>query len=126
MAHFAELDANNVVLRVIVVRNEVTFEQEGVEREELGVAYCKSLFGEDTIWKQTSYNSNFRVRYAYVGGVYDPVKDAFINPKPYPSWVFNETTLDWEAPVPMPDGGKDGIAYYWKEEVLNWVELPRY
>ena len=126
MAHFAELDANNIILRVIVIGNQFTTDENGFEHEELGVAYCKSLFGEDTIWKQTSYNDRIRKRYAYVGGRYDAEKDAFINPQPYPSWIFNEEKLDWEAPVPMPDGGKDGIAYYWKEEDLNWIELPRY
>lgn len=118
MAHFAELDENNVVLRVIVVSNADITDDQGVEREELGVAFCQALLGANTRWVQTSYNANFRVRYAGSDFTYDQARDAFIPPKPYPSWILNESTLDWAAPVPYPN---DGVAYYWDETTGAWV-----
>lgn len=118
MAHFAKLDANNVVLNVIVVGDKDTSDENGVENEEIGIAFLKSLFGQDTIWKQTSYNNKMRYRYAGVGFTYDPVRDAFIRPQEFPSWVLNQETLDWEAPVPVPDETKP---YEWDEETQSWV-----
>lgn len=82
MAHFAELDENNVVVRVIVVNNKDTSDENGVEKEEIGVAFCKSLFGEDTKWVQTSYNGNIRGRYAGIGDTYDAKSDTFVCPEP--------------------------------------------
>lgn len=120
MAHFAELDPSNVVLRVIVVANSDCVDGSGVESEQVGAAFCQSLFGIDTCWKQTSYNNRFRKRYAGIGFTYDPVLDAFISPKPYPSWVLNSGTVDWEAPVPYPT---DGNNYRWDEDSLSWVPL---
>lgn len=79
MAHFAKLDANNVVTEVIVVDNSVVEDLPFPESEPLGVAFCQSLYGADTVWKQTSYNSNFRGMYAGIGYVYDPVTDNFVN-----------------------------------------------
>lgn len=81
MAHFAKLDENNVVLQVIVVNNDVLQNLPFPESEPIGVAFCQSLFGIETIWKQTSYNANFRGNYAAIGGTYDPVVDQFIPPK---------------------------------------------
>ena len=78
MAHFAELDNNNVVLRVIVIGNDKTHNEDGVEQEALGIAYCKSLFGENTNWIQTSYNENFRGDFAAVSDIYNPQADKFI------------------------------------------------
>lgn len=78
MAHFAKLDANNIVLEVIVVNNDVVQNLPFPDSEPIGVAFCQSLFGVDTIWKQTSYNGNFRGNYAARGGTYDPVTDQFI------------------------------------------------
>jgi len=78
MAHFAELDNNNIVLRVIVIDNNVTHNEDGVEQEALGIAFCKSLFGQDTNWKQTSFNNNFRGHFAGVNDIYDSEKDEFI------------------------------------------------
>ena len=100
MAHFAELDANNVVLRVIVVATKDNSTADGVEKENIGQAFCERLFGGN--WKQTSYNNNMRVRYAGIGYTYDETLDAFIPPKPYPSWTLDNSTADWAAPVPMP------------------------
>jgi hypothetical protein len=118
MAHFAELDQNNIVVRVIVVNNVVLLDEQGVEREIIGVAFCQSLFGANTRWVQTSYNGNFRVRYAGIGYTYDAVRDAFIPPQPYPSWVIDEATVNWSAPVPYPN---DGLDYYWDEAQGTWV-----
>ena len=120
MAHFAQLDENNVVTQVIVVANEELL-LDGVETEAKGVIFCKSLFGEDTKWKQTSYNGNIRKNYAGIGYTYDAGIDAFVPPKPYPSWVLNSNTAQWEAPVPMP---QDGKMYSWDEATQSWVEVP--
>lgn len=78
MAHFAELDNNNIVLRTIVIDNNDILDNNGIESEEIGIAFCKSLFGQDTNWKQTSFNNNFRGHFAGVNDVYDSEKDEFI------------------------------------------------
>lgn len=119
MAHFAELDSNNVVLRVIVVSNQDTSDANGVEKEYLGKAFCERLFGGN--WVQTSYNNKFRKRYAGIGYTYNSDLDAFITPQPYPSWTLDNTTCDWVAPVPMPNDGK---SYSWDEATTSWVEIP--
>lgn len=125
MAHFAELDENNVVTRVIVLSNEDTHDINGVENEELGIAYCRRLFGLNTKWKQTSYNGNIRFRYAGPGLIYDETLDAFIFPQPYPSWTLNPITASWEAPIPQPeltpDQIKAGDYYEWDEINQNWI-----
>ena len=118
MAHFAELDANNVVLRVIVVGNKDTADANNVEKEHIGAAFCERLFGGT--WKQTSYNGNKRKNYAGIGYTYDAGRDAFIPPKPFNSWVLVESTCQWEAPVPMPTDGK---MYSWNESTTSWVEV---
>lgn len=118
MAHFAELDENNVVLRVIVVGNKDTSDARGVEKESIGVAFCERLFGGN--WKQTSYNGNMRKNYAGIGFTYREDIDAFVPPKPHESWVLNTDTAQWEAPVPMPTDGK---RYNWNEETQSWVEF---
>ena len=115
MAHFAELDENNTVIRVIVVGNADTADANGVEKEEIGISFCQSLFGGN--WKQTSYNGNIRKNYAGVGYKYDSSIDAFISPQPYPSWILN-ADAKWEAPVPYPE---DGGLYSWDEETTSWV-----
>ena len=124
MAHFAQLDENNVVTQVIVVSNNELLDANGQEREELGVAFCQRLFGGN--WKQTSYNHNMRVRYAGIGYSYNATLDAFVPPKPYASWTLNTETALWDAPKPFPSdhGTGDPIKhYYWNEENLDW-ELP--
>lgn len=119
MAHFAELDANNVVLRVVVVGNADTADANGVEKEHIGAAFCERLFGGT--WKQTSYNGNMRKRYAGIGYTYHADLDAFVAPKPFASWVLNNTTAEWEAPVPMPV--EEGKRFAWNEETGAWVEV---
>lgn len=115
MAHFAELDDNNVVLRVIVVDTKDNSTADGVEKESIGQAFCERLFGGR--WLQTSYNNNIRKRYAGIGYTYDAALDAFITPKPYPSWSLDPATADWVAPVPMPT---DGQRYVWNEATQSW------
>jgi len=116
MAHFAKVE-NGIVTQVIVVGNADTADSEGVEIEAIGAAFCKSLLKGD--WKQTSYNGKMRKNYAGIGYTFDAVRDAFIAPQPFPSWVLNEQTCQWEAPVPMP---ADGKMYSWDESVKEWVE----
>ena len=99
MAHFAELDANNTVLRVIVVGNDMILDEQGQESEAVGVAFCPSIFGADTRWVQASYNGNIRKNYAGVGFTYDQTRDAFIAPIPEGSgWVLDEDTCQWRNP----------------------------
>ena len=120
MAHFAQLDENNVVTQVIVVHNNDCKDENGNESEAVGVAFCKSLLGETTRWKQTSYNGNIRKNYAGIGYTYNPSIDAFVPPQPFASWVLNNNTAQWEAPTPMPD---DGERYFWDEASLSWIEV---
>jgi hypothetical protein len=105
MSHWAEIDENKIVLRVLVGNNS--------EPDE-GEAFMNSLGGT---WVKTSYNGTIRKNYAGVGFSYDPERDAFIAPQPYPSWVLNEDTCQWEAPVAYPTGG---IMYVWDEETTDW------
>ena len=124
MAHFAEIDANNIVLRVIVVGNKDTSDANGVEKEHIGAAFCERLLGGT--WKQTSYNANMRKNYAGIGYTFDAARDAFIPPKPFPSWVLNESTCQWQAPVPMPADAGTGTPpkmYGWDEDTVTWVEV---
>lgn len=126
MAHFAQIDENNVVLRVIVVGNDDCKDSDGNESEAVGIAFCKELLGTDTNWVQTSYNNNIRFRYAGIGFTYDQDNDVFIPPQPYPSWNLNTDTWDWEPPVPIPDDAglhedtNTLITYSWNEETISW------
>ena len=124
MAHFARIDENNVVTQVIVVSNEDTTDTNGVEVEEIGVAFCKKLLGAETNWKQTSYNNNFRVRYAGIGYSYNAELNAFIPPSPFPSWVLVEETADWVSPLgAAPTLTEEQITsrsfYRWNEEAYQ-------
>ena len=119
MAHFAELDTNNTVIRVIVINNNVCKDQFNNENETIGALFCHNLFGG--IWKQTSYNNNIRKQFASIGFVYDPINDVFIAPQPYPSWILNDN-YDWVAPVEYPEKGNNN-AYKWDEEKLSWIEV---
>jgi hypothetical protein len=107
MAHFAELDQSNVVLRVIVV-------PDGHEAD--GENWCNALLGGR--WKQTSYNGNIRARYAGAGYTYDAALNVFLEPQPYPSWTLDPDTTEWQAPVAYP---ADGLQYAWDEATLSWV-----
>lgn len=118
MAHFAKLDENNNVLAVHVVNNDV-ITVDGNESEQAGIDFLASLHGH-TLWKQTSYNGNIRKNYAGIGYTYDAGRDAFIAPKPYGSWILNETTCQWECPVAYPTDGK---RYAWFEPNQQWIEI---
>ena len=121
MAHFCELDSNNVVKQVIVVSNADTSTAQGEEKESIGIALCERLLGG--VWVKTSYNGNIRKNYAGIGYTYDKDRDAFIPPKPYASWVLNETTCLWNAPVAYPtDIGttEEPKRYSWNEETIGW------
>lgn len=118
MAHFAKLDDNNTVIAVHVVNNDV-LNVDGNELEQAGIDFLANLHGHSN-WKQTSYNGNFRKNYAGVGYTYDQSRDAFIPEKPYSTWVLNEETCTWEAPIPMPD---EAGPWRWDNENNNWVKL---
>ena len=109
MAHFAKLGIGNIVERVEVVKNEVA------TTEQAGVDFLNNLYGTRDVWKQTSYNANFRKNYACIGYTYNQTRDAFIAPKPFNSWILNETTCRWEAPTPKPEGD-----YVWNELHRRW------
>ena len=114
MAHYAQLDANNVVTQVVVIDNRDTADASGVEKEHIGAAFCERLFGGT--WKKTSYNGNIRKNYAGIGYTYRADIDAFVAPKPFPSWILN-ANAQWEAPVAMPT---DGQMYSWDEATTSW------
>ena len=129
MAHFAKINkATNEVLHVSVVDNWNCVDGTGNEVEAIGIAYLEGVHGvhDDVYWKQTSYNHNIRKNYAGIGMTYDSVRDAFIAPKPYPSWVLDEATCKWKAPVDTPSDSGTGNPpkmYSWNEETVNWVEF---
>ena len=121
MAHYAELDSNNVVKQVIVVSNADTSTAQGEEKESIGIAFCERLLGGT--WVKTSYNATIRKNYAGIGYTYDKNRDAFISPKPFNSWVLNESTCLWDAPVAYPTdvGTQDAPKMYtWNEETIGW------
>ena len=117
MAHFAKLDDSNTVLEVLVVHNNELL-VDGVESEAKGIEFLTVWSGGYTNWKQTSYNAKIRKNYAGAGFTYDGSRDAFIPPKPWPSWLLDEVTCRWFAPVAYPD---DGNKYRWDEPALAWV-----
>jgi hypothetical protein len=134
MAYFAKLNSENIVETVISINNAVITDTNGIEQEQLGVDFINQLYKTNDIWKKTSYNTKggkyfnsdntlgdqskaFRKNYAGIGYTYDSQRDAFIPPKPYNSWILNETTCNWNAPVAYPTDGK---RYTWNEEILNW------
>ena len=111
MAHFAKLGTGNIIERVEVVSNDIA------TSEQAGADFLNNLYKTRDVWKQTSYNNNIRKNFAGIGFKYDQTRDAFIAPKPYASWILNETTCQWEAPVAYPD---DGQQYNWNETIKNW------
>ena len=111
MAHFAKLGVGNIVERVEVVHNDIA------TTEQAGVDFLNNLYKTRDVWKQTSYNATIRKNYAGIGFKYDQTRDAFISPKPFNSWVLNEATCLWEAPVVYPN---DGQNYKWNEENQIW------
>jgi hypothetical protein len=131
MASFAKLNSNNIVEQVLSVHNNELLDN-GVESETIGVQFLKNLYGEDTNWKQTSYNTHggihnnggtpFRKNHAGIGYIYDENRDAFIPIKPYNSWILNEETCTWNAPVAKPTTELEDNQYYtWNEETQSWT-----
>ena len=121
MASFAKLGTGNIVEQVISINNAVITDANGVEQEQLGVDFINKLYNTRDVWKQTSYNNNIRKNYAGIGYHYDQARDAFIAPKPYQSWILNEQTCKWEAPVAMPTIElEENQYYYWNESIINW------
>jgi hypothetical protein len=129
MASFAKLNLENIVTTVVSVVNEVITDNNGIEQESIGIQFLKTLYNEpNAIWKQTSYNTHggvhslggipFRKNHAGIGYTYDLQRDAFIPIKPYNSWVLNEDTCTWEAPIAYPN---DGQRYTWNEETQSWT-----
>jgi hypothetical protein len=125
MAYFAKLNSENIVTEVISVHNNELLDSNGVEQEANGVNFLIKLTSYSN-WKQTSYNGNIRKNYAGIGMTYDEVRDAFILPKPFESWILNEDTCRWEAPVPMPTEELEENQYYsWNESIINWEVKTR-
>ena len=118
MAHFVKLDNNNTVIQGLCVHNNELLDN-GVESEAKGIAFLTDWSGGYTNWKQTSYNATFRKNYAGAGYTYDATRDAFIPPKPFASWLLNEESCQWIAPVAYPTDGK---MYRWDESTIAWVE----
>lgn len=117
MAHFAQINSDNIVTQVIVVSNADCGGGDYPASDSTGASFCNNLLGGT--WKQTSYNNNFRKRYAGIGYTFNAELDAFVAPKPYPSWTLNQTTADWEAPVAKPAEGN----WTWNEASQQWDEL---
>lgn len=133
MAHFAELDENNIVTNVIVVHNNELIDENGNESEQKGITFCQSIYGANTKWIQTSYNGNFRFRFAGIGMLYDLDRGLFRNlnaPASNPSFVLDDNG-NWIPPIPYPT---DAIVnneepektkkYYWNEETMSWILIP--
>jgi hypothetical protein len=124
MAHFAKLGTGNIVEQVIVVSNDIA------TTEQAGSDFINKLYNTRDVWKQTSYNNNIRKNYAGIGYQYDQTRDAFIAPKPFNSWILNEDTCLWEAPIPYPItntqnkinefGNPQNDVYTWNESIINW------
>jgi hypothetical protein len=136
MAHYAKLDENNTVIDVNYIVNAVIDDLPFPESEAPGIEFLQPWTTEGTTWKQTSINHNFRKNYAVIGGIYDPIRDAFIAPqpnddaffvestcrwimpKPYPSWTLDENIGFWVAPKPEP---ADATQFWWNEELQDWI-----
>ena len=127
MASFAKIE-NKIVITVVSVVNDVLKDSNGVEQEQIGIQFLRTLYNEpNAIWKQTSYNTHggvhdnngtpLRKNHAGIGYTYDFELDAFIPPKPFNSWILNETTCLWNPPIDKPN---DDNMYKWNEEILNW------
>jgi hypothetical protein len=128
MAHFARLDENNKVVEVIVVSNDNIINLEtGLEDENIGINFCKSLYGNDTKWSQTSYNGKIRGNYAGIGFSYDEKFNLFLPPKPYESWIVDLEIGNWNSPVPKPPSDEYfGSTYVWYENEKHWFSIKEY
>jgi len=145
MASFAKLNSNNIVITVEAVVNDIIEDSNNIEQEQLGIDFLNQLYNTNDNWKQTSYNTHgnvhllggipFRKNHAGIGYIYDAQRDAFIAPKPFNSWVLNEDTCLWEAPIPYPitntknefyeDESPKNDLYTWNEDIINWEVKTR-
>jgi hypothetical protein len=127
MAHFAKLGTGNIIEQVISINNAVVTDSNGIEQEKLGLDFINKLYNTRDVWKQTSYNRNFRKNFAGIGYSYDQQRDAFIAPKPFNSWILNEDTCKWESPIPSPSSYTNEqdklVQFRWNENILNWEEF---
>lgn len=124
MAHFAEINQDNIVVAVYSVVNDVLLDN-GVESEQKGIEFLRDLYNNPTgRYLQTSYNGNMRKYFAGIGFKYDVIRDIFIPTKPYQSWIWDEDLLAWKPPIPKPSE-KDGYGYIWDELILNWYEYKK-
>jgi hypothetical protein len=112
MAHFAQLNNDNMVIQVIVIGNDIAV------TEAAGQDFIANTLKLDGVWIQTSYNNNIRKQYAAIGGTYNADADVFVAPQPFPSWSL-DLNHDWQAPTPRPEG-----SFYWDEESLSWLAIP--
>ena len=138
MASFVKLNNDNFVIQGVALVNEI-FTVNNIEIEQIGIDFINNLYKTNDVWKKTSYNTRggvhyqadnntpsqdqskaFRKNYAGIGYYYDSIRDAFIPPKPFPSWTLNEDSCLWQSPIPYPNDGKQ---YYWDEEITSWVEI---
>lgn len=119
MAYFARLDDNNIVTQVISVNNAEIVDADGNESEQIGIEWCRKWSGGWQNWKQTSFNRSIRKHFAGIGSIYDVQRDAFIPVKPFNSWVLDEETCDWKAPIPTPEV-IPGHLWVWDELSVNW------
>lgn len=120
MAHFAKLDSNQKVVEIIVIDNEMLRGLQFPHSEPAGQKYIFEL-GLSGNWLQTSYNGNFRNKYAGIGYSYNRKLDAFVPPAPYASWIFNVALMQWQAPTPCPT---DDALYMWNEDLQTWTAAP--
>lgn len=120
MASFAKLNDRNSVIEVLAISNDVVNNLPFPESEPLGVSFLNQTFDGYSNWKQTSYNSNFRKNFAGIGYTYSVELDAFVPPKPYPSWLLDTNTAQWVPPIPYPT---DGNLYQWDESTKSWLQV---
>lgn len=125
MAHFAQLDENNMVTWVTYLDNSIIIDENGEEQESLGIQHIHNTIpgSENYTWKQTSYNGNFRRRYAAIGSLYHEETDTFTEEKPYDSWILDSDNIHWKPPTPKPDiiiNDNEAIIPFWNEETDSW------
>ena len=119
-SYYARLDDNNVVTEVLAVADTSVFNEDGSDNETAGIAFFQVHYGVDTKWVHTRYDGSKRKNYAGKGFAYDATRDAFIPPQPFPSWILNEETCRWDAPIPYPN---DGNMYSWDESSGAWIQV---
>lgn len=122
MAYYARVNSENVVVYVTPVSDTMITEENGVENEDQALNHLYTTIPDSVgdRWIRTSYTGEFRKRYAGMGYIWNEELDAFIQPRPYASWVLNTQSCEWDPPVPIPQTSEDGVQYTWDEENVNW------